>query len=175
MSNRPTREALIRQSAIDASALKQIEEINTRARSSRTLEANYRAAERQEQSYQRQMQRRADERSSARSSASGTQLLAASLTNQNKPVPRTSNRPQSSISRNIIALQKEPPSIYQNARFYGGYAKLTNMGLLERIMNKNKAKATKAKPAVRKVSKPVKTAKPTRPVVRRRKPTSVRK
>jgi hypothetical protein len=53
----------------------------------------------------------------------------------------------------------------------GGY----KMGLLARIMNiKNKAaKAAKAKPTARKPTK--RPTKPTRPVVRRRKPTGVRK
>ena len=63
----------------------------------------------------------------------------------------------------------------------GGYAKITKVGLLTRIMNiKKKAKA--AKPTVRKATKPVKkpikptarkAAKPVKPV--RRKPTIVRR
>jgi hypothetical protein len=76
------------------------------------------------------------------------------------------------------------------ASINGGYAKLTKMGLLARIMNiKKKAAKRKVKPAkpakrpdkptLRKAAKPTKRpakpTKPTRPVVRRRKPTGVRK
>ena len=60
----------------------------------------------------------------------------------------------------------------------GGYAKLTKVGLLTRIMNIKK-KAKVAKPTVRKAAKPVKkpvarkAAKPVKPV--RRKPKIVRR
>lgn len=76
--------------------------------------------------------------------------------------------------------------LLDNSDLEGGYAKLTKVGLLARIMNiKKKAKA--AKPTVRKAAKPVKkpvarkpikptarkAAKPVKPV--RRKPTIVRR
>jgi|LakMenEpi03Aug12_release.lakeMendotaPanAssembly.Ray.scaffolds.fasta_scaffold00165_46 hypothetical protein len=62
----------------------------------------------------------------------------------------------------------------------GGYTKLTKMGLLARIMNiKKKAAKAKAKPTVRKPTKPTKpiarkpTKRPTKPTAR--KPTIVRR
>lgn len=79
--------------------------------------------------------------------------------------------------RKLRELEKRMNSI-SGDEYGGGYAKITKVGLLTRIMNiKRKAKA--AKPTVRKAVKPVKkpvarkAAKPVKPV--RRKPTIVRR
>ena len=78
-------------------------------------------------------------------------------------------------------LREEKRRMDSVSKYDGGYAKLTKVGLLTRIMNiKKKAKA--AKPTVRKAAKPVKkpikptarkAAKPVKPV--RRKPKIVRR
>jgi hypothetical protein len=94
-------------------------------------------------------------------------------------------------SRAVEAFIKQRKDV-DDDRWGGGYAKLTKMGLLARIMNiKKKAVKRKVKPAkptkptkrptkpiARKAAKPkpaAKPTKPTKPVVRRRKPTGVRK
>jgi hypothetical protein len=79
-------------------------------------------------------------------------------------------------SKSVSSLRQK----VAQASIKGGYAKLTKMGLLARIMNiKKKAAKRKVKPAkpTKRPAKPIarKAVKPTRPVVRRRKPTGVRK
>jgi len=90
-------------------------------------------------------------------------------------------------SKSVSSLRQK----VAQASINGGYTKITKMGLLARIMNiKKKAAKRKVKPAkptkptkptVRKAAKPkpaakpTKPTKPTKPVVRRRKPTGVRK
>ena len=75
-------------------------------------------------------------------------------------------------------LREEKRRMDSVSKYDGGYAKLTKVGLLTRIMNIKK-KAKVAKPTVRKAAKPVKkpvarkAAKPVKPV--RRKPKIVRR
>lgn len=100
---------------------------------------------------------------------------------QLRKAPKWEFERQNWLYRPMTEKQKRD-KLEETFKYHGGYAKLTKMGLLARIMNIKKKATKAAKPVARKPAKPVKPvarkpakpAKPTRPV-RRRNPTIVRR